>query len=33
MEKSLVELESGATENAAKYLLEVVILVVTPVPG
>jgi len=33
IEKSLVELESGNTENAAKYLLEVVILVVTPVSG
>lgn len=33
IEKSLFELESGNTENAAKYLLEVVILVVTPVSG
>ena len=33
IEKSLVELESDATENAAKYLLEMVILVVTPVSG
>ena len=33
IEKSLIDLESGNTENAAKYLLEVVILVVTPVSG
>jgi len=33
IEKSLFELESGYAENAAKYLLELVIMVVTPVSG
>lgn len=33
IEKSLFELESGHAENAAKYLLELVIMVVTPVSG
>jgi alpha-L-fucosidase len=33
IEESLVELESGYAENAAKSLLELVIMVVTPVSG
>ena len=33
IEKSLSELESGHNENAAKLLLEIVLMVVTPVSG